>query len=187
MKDKRDKIEELILGNLDKFEEKEPLEGHFDRFEAKLAKQAKRKIISLRNVWRVAATVVFVFLAVNQALIYFSPKNAEINSLSSVSAEYSEVEYYYTSAIQRGLNQWEDFYNAGILSEKDNLMMKNELDEFDSTIAKLQDELKTNPNDERVINAMLKYYQTKLNLINLIINNLQEVKTQNITNHEIEI
>jgi len=34
---------------------------------------------------------------------------------------------------------------------------------------------------------MIEYYQDKLNIINLIINKLQEVKTQKETNHEIEI
>ena len=87
----------------------------------------------------------------------------------------------------QALSQWDDFYKAGILSDKDNSVMESELKEFDTMMAKLQEELKANPNDERIINAMLEHYQTKLNLINLIINNLQEVKTKNETNHEIEI
>ena len=187
MKGNRDHIEDLILGNLDKFEGNEPLEGHFERFEAKLKKQHRNKVFTLKNFGRLAAAAIFAFLVINQALIYFTPKEKEIASLGAISNEYSEVEFYYTSEIKSGLNQWDNFYKAGILSEQDNLMMKAELKEFDEMMEKLQEELKANPNDQRIINAMLEHYQTKLNLINLIINNLQEVKTKNETNHEIEI
>ena len=62
MKEKSDHIEDLILGNLDKFEENEPLEGHFERFEAKLVKQQNKKIFTLRNIGRLAAAAIFAFL-----------------------------------------------------------------------------------------------------------------------------
>jgi hypothetical protein len=137
-------------------------------------------------IWRVAAAVIFVFLTVNQAVIYFAPES-EISSLGAISQEYSEVEYYYTSSINAGLNQWESFGNAGLLTENDKVMMDNELGEFEEVLKGLQEELKANPNDERVINAMLEIYQSKLNVINLIVTKLQEVKTQNETSHEIEI
>jgi hypothetical protein len=39
-------------------------------------------------------------------------------------------------------------------------------------------DLKANPNDERVINAMLEYYQSRMNVITLIINKLKEAKKQ---------
>ena len=35
----KDKIEEIILNNLEELNDNEPLEGHFERFEAKLKLQ----------------------------------------------------------------------------------------------------------------------------------------------------
>ena len=103
----KDNIEELILNNLKELNDNEPMDGHFERFQAKLNKQNKTRKITFGLVWKVAAAVVFVFLAVNQANIYFSPdKQAENSvadnnefSLASVSPEYKEVEFYYTNAI----------------------------------------------------------------------------------------
>lgn len=172
----RDDIEKLILDNLDGLNNQEPKEGHFERFEEKLNQRRKGRK-TLRIAWRVVAAAVFLLLAVNQALIYLAPaQEDEAVTLGSISREYEEVEFYYTSSIEEGLTRWEQFEKAGLLTEEDKRMMDNELKEFENVLKGLQHELKANPNDERVINAMLMYYQNKLNVINLIINKLQEVK-----------
>jgi hypothetical protein len=188
----RDNIEEIILNNLKDLSDFEPMDGHFERFQAKLNKQNKRKLITFSLVWKVAAAVVFVLLAVNQANIYFSPnklsENLAINntdfSLASVSPEYKEVEFYYTNAISVGLNQWNTLKDDGFISETEQDLMNTELTEFEERFKNLQTDLAANPNDERVINAMLEYYQAKLEIINMIVNKLQEVKQQKNKQHE---
>jgi hypothetical protein len=192
---KRDYIEELVSENLKGLNENEPQEGHFGRFEAKLEAMNKRKkVIPLNVVWKIAAAAVFAFLVVNQSIIWFSPDNRNLSpgtgtseiTLASVSSEYEEVEFYFTNAINVGLNQWESLVNQGLISEEEQLMMENELDEFEQVFTKLQGDLSSSPNDDRVINAMLDYYQTKLSLINMIVEKLQEVKQKNNMNHETE-
>jgi len=188
----RDNIEEIILNNLKELNDNEPMEGHFERFQAKLNKQNKRKPFTFSLIWKVAAAVVFVLMAVNQAYIYFSPEkqneNLAINnsefSLSSVSPEYKEVEFYYTNAISVGLNQWNNLKTDGFISETEQDLMNTELTEFEERFKTLQTDLAANPNDERVINAMLEYYQAKLEIINMIVNKLQEVKQQKNMQHE---
>ena len=61
----KDNIEEIILKNLEGLNENEPLEGHFERFEAKLKAQHKKRKITFSIVWKVAAAVIFVLLATN--------------------------------------------------------------------------------------------------------------------------
>ena len=193
----KDYIVILIEDKLDELNDNEPMDGHCDRFREKMEKNKSRKFISLNLVLKVAAAVIFVLLATNQAIIYFTPEDsaqvavpqAESHdmTLASVSEEYEEVEFYFTNAINTGLNQWEKMIEQGFISEEEQLMMDHELKEFENVYAKLQDDLTLNPNDERVINAMLEYYQTKLSLINMIINKLEEVKQKRNTNHEIEM
>ncbi|WP_372648641.1 hypothetical protein [Draconibacterium sp.] len=188
--EKRDNIEKLILENIETLNDNEPMEGHFARFEARLNEQHKTKrTISLNITLKVAAAVVFVFLATNQAFIYFSPNNQGIFisktesasvTLASISPEYQEVEYYYTNSINTGMEQWNKWIEEGLISEDEQKMMNNELAEFETLYQNLQKDLTANPNDERVINAMLEYYQAKLSVINIIITKLEEVqqKTQ---------
>ena len=188
----KDNIEEIILNNLKELNDFEPKDGHFERFQAKLNAQKKKKTITLNVVWKVAAAVVFVLLAVNQAKIYFSPENgngvtAESNAdftLASVSPEYKEVEFYYTNAINVELNQWNSMVADGFISKEEQEMLDSEMTEFETRFKNLQTDLKANPNDERVINAMLEYYQAKLDIINMIVNKLEEVKQQKNKNHE---
>lgn len=180
----KDNIEELILNNLKELNDNEPMEGHFERFQAKLNKQNNKRKITFSLVWKVAAAVVFVLLAVNQANIYLSPdkqtENSAVNtadfSLASVSPEYKEVEFYYTNAINVGLDQWNSLKTDGFISETEHETMNAELKDFEERFKTLQTDLAANPGDERVINAMLEYYQAKLEIINMIVNKLQEVK-----------
>ena len=183
-----DELERLILNNRSSFQENEPPEGHFERFEAKLQKASKpvRKI-NFQPIFKIAAIVVFVLLAVNQVRIYFFPEKQATLSLGSISEEYREVEFYYTNAIQLEMNQWEKLKSEGFISESEQEMMQKEQEEFDLMYQKLLEDLKANPDDERVINAMLEYYQSRMNVITLIINKLQEVKQQKNINHEIKI
>ncbi len=181
----KDNIEEIILKNLEGLNDNEPMDGHFERFQAKLKEQNKKKVISLNMILKVAAAVIFVLLATNQAFIYFSPDNMGLLSsglkspevtLASVSPEYEEVEFYYTNAINVGLEQWYQLKNEGLISEEEQLLMDDEMKEFEKLQKSLQSDLAANPQDERVINAMLEYYQTKLSLINMIVAKLEEVK-----------
>jgi hypothetical protein len=107
-------------------------------------------------------------------------------TLASISPEYEEVEFYFTSAISGGLSQWEQLVSEGLISEDEQQMMNNELNEFEEVYKNLQADLSANPNDERVINAMLEYYQTKLSLIHMILEKLEEVKQKTKTNYETE-
>jgi cytochrome c-type biogenesis protein CcmH/NrfG len=184
-----DELERLIFNNRRSIQDDEPLEGHFERFEARLLKASKpSSTINFSAVLKVAAIVVFALLAVNQTRLWLSPERKEVLSLGSISEEYREVEFYYTNAIEVGMNQWEKLSNEGLVSVAEQEMMQKEQQEFDQMYQKLQKDLEANPDDERVINAMIEYYQARMNIINLIINKLQEVKQQkNNKNHEIEI
>lgn len=182
-----DELERLILHNRSSFQENEPPEGHFERFEAKLKASKPSGKINFMPFFKFAAIVIFVLLAVNQARIYFFPEKQDTLSLGSISPEYREVEFYYTNAIQLGMNQWDKLKNEGLISESEQKMMQKEQEDFDLMYQKLLIDLKANPDDERVINAMLEFYQSRMNVITLIINKLQEVKQQKYQSHEIEI
>jgi len=189
----QDYIDDLILKNLEALNDNEPMDGHFERFEARLNKQNSKNKFNWSLVWKVAAVVIFVLLITNQAFIYFSPnqqgfilhsrEKSDI-TLASLSPEYEETEFYYRTSIRTGLNQWEELTKEGYVSEEEQTLMHEELNEFETRFKNLQKDLAANPNDERVINAMLEYYQVKLSVINMIVSKLEEVKQQKNTNYE---
>ncbi len=182
-------LEHIINENREFFNNAEPKEGHFDRFEAKLDKEfGRKKKFNPRIIWQVAAAVAFTFLAINQAILFFTPKEQQENkTLASISPEYSEMEMYYVSAINSGLTNWDALQKEGMLTAEEKSLLDEELKEFDTTFKSLQEELNANPNDERVINAMIEFYQSKLNVITIIIDNMKKVKQIKEQSHETEI
>lgn len=186
MKD-QDYIEKLISEKMEELDIADPAEGHLERFRKRLELQHKAKSFNWKLVWRVAAAVVFIFLAVNQARIWVSPKEAKQVGLASVSPEYADVEFYYTSAISSGLDNLNSMADAGLISPEENKVIQQEFREFESRYKSLQQEFNAHPADDRVINAMIEYYQTKLSVINMIVSKLQDVKQKNRESHETEI
>ena len=77
--------------------------------------------------------------------------------------------------------------NEGLISESEQKMMQKEQKEFDQMYQKLLQDLKANPDDERVINAMLEFYESRMNITTLIINKLKEAKQQKNTHNESSI
>jgi hypothetical protein len=65
-------------------------------------------------------------------------------------------------------------------------MLMKEIKSMDSTYVSLQKELKANPNDERIINAMIEHYQTKLEVMTYIVNQLKTIRNGNINKKENE-
>lgn len=183
-----DPLKNSIQKNREVFEV-EPHEGHFERFRSKLeASPVKRKGFGKKSYLQTAAAVLFVLLAGNQVRMYLAQgKDHQPPTLSSVSPEYREVEYYYTTAIGQGMSQWKNLAEQGLISPEDQETMESEMKEFDETYARLQRELEASPGDERVINAMLEVYRSRLSIITLIINKLETIKQQKKASHETNI
>lgn len=184
---KEDYIEQLITSRLDELNNDEPPSGHFDRFEARLREESRKRMIPWQRVWQVAAAVIFVLMAGNQVRLWLTPDEKPLASLSGISPEYAEVEYFYTRSIQEGIETWNELAHTGLVPEEENRIMQMEFKEFERRFAEIQKEFEAYPNDERVIQAMLEYYQAKLNVITMIVNKLYEVKQQKELSHETKL
>ena len=184
------KIDNIIRNNRKLFDTADPDEGHFNRFAAKL-KQQKRKNHSLTSYTfllktaSIAILVTLSFLWTYDNLIKPSSENSGI-TLSEVSDEYREVEVYYKQQVNlrygqiRDLDVFSDTIQKTILLE--------ELSDMDSIYTNLQDELESNPKDKRIINAMIEHYQLKVDVMNQILLQLEQIKNENLLkngNHEI--
>jgi len=55
----------------------------------------------------------------------------------------------------------------------------NEIRSMDSVYVQLQKELRANPGDERIINAMIEHYQTKIEVMGFIVNQLKTIRNEN--------
>jgi hypothetical protein len=170
-----DSFEQMIRNNREAIQNDLPPDGHFERFELKLSQNNRKK----SNYWigflsGMAAVIVIGII------LFFHPGKEENHSmtLSNVSAQYAEVEFYYTHSIKQQtlkLNEYSEKFGSNDPSLR---MVVKELEEYDHTYSQMCRELQTTPNDERVIHAMINYYQTKLDIINKI---LKEIENKQVT------
>ena len=180
-------IEEIIKNNKEIWNSGEPSEGHFERFSVKLELRKKAEKKSERiapYLLRAAVVMLFVTLSSLWTWEHFIKQDSKMMTLSDVSPQYREVENYFIHQV----NLMENEIKGSIISsdpEQKEILMK-ELQYMDTVYVELQKDLKVNPNDERVINAMIEHYQSKLDVMTIIVNQLKIIRSNNINNEEHE-
>jgi len=181
-------IEKIIRDNVEFFNNEEPFEGHFERFSSKLkARQfvAPRRVSLTPYLLKAAAVAILVALSSLWTWEHVLSPNAKKMTLSEVSPEYREVEQYYVKQVSLIEDEIQGVWINGQPDDKD--MLLEELDEMDKMYEELQKDLKANPNDERVINAMIEHYQQKVEVMNYILSQLKQVQSENESVNENQI
>jgi hypothetical protein len=180
-------IDEIISSNRDFFEDQEPSEGHFERFKRKLemrfyASSVKRSIVP----YLLKAAVVTLLVTLSSLWTwdhFIRPDNSRM-TLGDVSPQYREVENYYIHQVNLMESEIGSITLSGDSEQKE--MLNTELRSMDSVYVQLQKELKANPDDERIITAMIEHYQTKLDVMTFIVNQLKTIRNENENENENE-
>jgi hypothetical protein len=180
-------IEDIIRSNKDFFEDAEPSEGHFERFNRKLEMRfpvntVKRSIVPY--LLKAAVVTLLITLSSLWTWDHFIRTGSSRMTLGQVSPQYKEVENYYVHQV----NLMEgEIVNVDLKNNPaQKTMLLKEMKSMDSTYVSLQKELKANPNDERIINAMIEHYQTKLEVMTYIVNQLKTIRNDNQNKKENE-
>jgi len=173
-------IEDIIRNNKDFFEDAEPSEGHFERFNRKLElrfqKNAPKKSIVPYLLKAAVVTLLVTLSSLYTWDNFIRPENSRM-TLGQVSPQYKEVENYYMHQVNMMESEIVsiDMKNNPVQKE----VLLKEMESMDSVYVSLQKELKANPNDERIINAMIEHYQTKLEVMTYIVNQLKAIRNDN--------
>ena len=173
-------LEDIINSNKDFFEDAEPSGGHLERFNKKLELLSKKnapKRSIVPYLLKAAVVTLLVTLSSLYTWDHFIRRDNNRMTLGEVSPQYKEVENYYVHQV----NMVEDeIVNIDLKNNpQQKEMLLQEMNNMDSVYVSLQKELKANPNDERIINAMIEHYQTKLDVMNYILKQLQTIKNDN--------
>jgi hypothetical protein len=179
-------IDDIIRSSRDFFEA-EPREGHSERFKRKLESRfhtgsVKRSIVP----YLLKAAVVTLLITLSSLWTwdhFISPDRSRM-ALGDVSPQYKEVENYYLHQVNLMESEIGTVNITGNPEQKQ--MLDKELKSMDSVYVQLQKELKANPDDERIINAMIEHYQTKLEVMTFIVNQLKSIRNENQNNSKDE-
>ena len=168
-------LENKIMNNRSEFDYDEPGEGHFDRFTQKLQTVFPGKRFYIPYYLRIAAVLLFVSLTSIVIYEYIRPSQwgAGDYTIGKISPEYREVEDFFIHTINSKYDMLENL-NTG--NNEQTKMIRDELKEMDVVFKNLSKELQNEPNNDRLINAMIQHYQMKLEILNSIIVQLEEIK-----------
>ena len=170
-------IEKIINKHRADFDSEEPQDNHFDQFRQKMQMhKSHKKNSQWKNLMRVAAIVVFVVIS-GITTYQIQKIQSDHYSLGQLSPEYQEVEQYFISSINDQLNTIKHLSTSGDIQDHNGF--KEELTSMDLMYNQLEKELKINPKDERIIQAMIEHFQAKNNILNRIIEQLYQVNRQN--------
>jgi hypothetical protein len=173
-------IEDIIRSNKGFFDGEEPSEGHFERFDLKLGMRFSRKTIRRSIVpylLKAAVVTLLVTLSSLWTWDHFIRSDRNRMTLGEVSPQYKEVENYYVHQVNLMESELVTIDLKNNPEQKEMLM--SEIKSMDSVYVQLQHELKANPNDERIINAMIEHYQTKVEIMSYIVDQLRAVRNEN--------
>jgi hypothetical protein len=157
-----------------------PREGHEERFLQKLYSRPVRRL-QVRHVLQIAASL--AILITSGIVLVNLKKSGDKVALKEVPASVIEADIYYTSQMDARYDQIRNF-NFENMEEK--TLLLDELKDLDKYHQQLMNDLEANPDDDRVINALIRHYQIKLEVMDQIIMQLNQIKSETSTNHENE-
>ena len=179
----KDNLEQFIQDNRQEFDREIPSLKVWAAIDKELNTDPEEKPVGkTRSMWRyawIAASVAFLLASGAFIGIQMTGGQSEIASLSDVSTEYEEMEVYYQKQIQE---------KVALLARYDDQTVTKDLEQVDEFMKELQQELKEAPkgNEEKIINAMIDNYQTKVNILERVLERIQSSNRKNLKSEENE-
>lgn len=189
----QEEFEKYIRENAKAFDQKDLVGNHRERFEQRLKAGNKRKRFRMNNKWvGIAAGVVIILIS---SLLKESRRSEsnhpewaenEVKSLRDVSTEMEEVELYMTETISEKVMYLESAYPSENDQIQSCLSIVRNLEE---NYEDLRKELAKSPNEKVVADAMIMNYQTRLDVLEMLIQQLNSntIDTSTIKNEKNEI
>lgn len=163
----KDKLERFIIDRRASFDDKEPPKMAWGKIQEELSKDNKvPRRISLWQFTRIAAAIV---LLVGIGVIIGKQSTTEnpIASIEENFPEFVEAKIYYEVEVNEKLAQLAS-YNYDESLEED-------MSQLDTFMEELKKELEEAPKgaEEQIINAMITNYQTKLDILERVLESIQ--------------
>lgn len=172
-----DKLKNFFSEN--NFDLEEPNTGHLKRFEYRLEAKNNNQKISFKWL-SVAASIVLIigfWLGSNHQKKQFD--------LADVSPKMEEVQTYFVNTINLELKQIEQ--NRNLETESIIEEALDRLEELEEEYNVFLTEINTNGKQTKVINAMIKNYQKRLEVLQNVLDQIEQIKNPKIINNEIYI
>jgi hypothetical protein len=173
------RFEDFMHDNNEEFNEIEPSADLWGKIEAQLnfldeeqeaPKKREAKTFSLGFVLKVAASVIIV-MGIGFGIYIQSQKGTKGVDLAAINPEYAQQQVHYASLVETKLTELKS------ASKNDPQLYKEfsaEIAKMDSTYKKLNNDLVTSPNQERVLRAMIRNLQIQTEVLTQQLNVIEQ-------------
>ena len=165
----QDHLEKFIAKQRKGFEDKEPSTDLWQNISKELPASQKK-------LWR---NVKLMGIAASVMLLLFAGfRMGQQSNVQSYALELQELEKYYSKQIGDRMTQLANFGGDENLEE--------DLDQLDDVFNELKEELIHSKygNNEKLVNAMIENYKTKINVLETVLEKLNNNKEENLLNDE---
>lgn len=170
-------LEDKIRKQPDFFNDKEPLEGHFDRFADKLEQQNNRQRISFQKSLLKIAAVAIILLSVSYFTFYQFNKQKTEMMAEIIKIEYTnemgEVLKYYDAASYIKTEEIEQYALNPEEALKSRQKAGHQLENLDARLAAIEKEYIKNPENKQLKAALVNTKRKKSEVINQIVRQLE--------------
>ena len=174
------KLDVFIQENRQRFDDQEPMKGHFERFKDRLEVQKPRRRVNLWLVASAAAVAGIILTASLSLMLNYSsltpPRESGLVSVT-LSPEIVRIDEYY----QHEVNQRQQLITK---------MMSGEMSPFETEISQtlkdlnqgyksLMEDLALSPRPDRAAFVLTRHYQAQLDVLDGIIVRIQSLSMLN--------
>lgn len=173
----KDLLDNLFEDLKGQFDTEVPQQGHEERFISKLNRQTnsqantnKAQSINWKPLLAIAASVIICL-----SIFVTIPNDPELLDLASVSPEMSSTQDFFITTIDNELKKLNE--ERSPLTEKiiEDAMLQLKLLEDDYNQLKI--DLTESNEDQRVIYAMITNFQSRIEILNTVLEQIENVKT----------
>ena len=181
---KKDTIDELFDNLKGEFDVNEPSQGHENRFLEKLNANDSASVNSEKSTgfnWK-SFIAIAASLAICFAVFTTSQGEPEVLDLANVSPELSETQDFFTATIEAELKQLDK--ERSPLTEQIITEALEQIELLENEYKKLKTDLTESGKDQRVIYAMISNFQSRIDILNYVLEQIETIKQLNTDSNE---
>jgi len=177
-----EKLNTLFENMKDGFDIEVPNAGHELRFLDKLKQQTLAdNATSKRHVWKpllgIAASIVLIL-----SLTFGIQSTDEVKDLANVSPEMENTQTFFTNAIATEIEKLNQETSPEFKQLVDDALVQ--IDRLETEYNNLKIDLTTSGEDKRVIYAMISNFQNRIDLLENVLQQIEEIKQLKNNNNE---
>ncbi|WP_224484376.1 hypothetical protein [Robertkochia aurantiaca] len=183
MKEK-DNIEKLFDSLQNQFDLEEPRAGHQDRFAARLEAQRNSEADGSSqgsSWWKVLSVAAAITLIVTVAASLFFTQQQN----DQMPEEFQKTEFYFASVIEEEMQKVEAAATPETRKLIDDTMLQ--MEKLESDYELLVEELREEGNRKQILHAMITNFETRINLLQDVLDRIEEIKEFKSDNDEANI